>query len=312
MLHHTSLQDLHLQDVWLTIGSFDGVHRGHQAILRKLIAGAHAVGAPAVVLTFFPHPSIVLRGRSGPFYLTTPEERAALLGELGVDRVVTLPFDRELASQTARQFVQALVDHLGLRHLCIGHDFALGRDRQGDLPYLQNLGREMGFTVHVMKPIRLQGEVVSSSRIRAALAQGNVRLANALLGRRYQVQGQVVPGDGRGRTIGIPTANLEVWSERLLPKTGVYACLACVDGQVQRAVANIGVRPTFEHQDPTPRLEAHLLDYDRDLYGKTISVSFVSRLRDEQRFSSASALVEQIGADIRQARRLLRVKDERW
>ena len=130
MLHHSSLKGLHLQGAWLTIGSFDGVHRGHQAIVRKLVAGAHAVGAPAAVLTFFPHPSIILRGRSGPFYLTSPEERAALLGQIGVDHVITLKFDKTLASQTARTFVQSLYDHLGLRHLCIGHDFALGRGRE--------------------------------------------------------------------------------------------------------------------------------------------------------------------------------------
>lgn len=308
MLHHTSLQDLHLQGAWLTIGSFDGVHKGHQAILHKLIAGAHAAGAPAVVLTFYPHPSIVLRGRSGPFYLTSPEERALLLGELGVDRVITLTFDQELASQTAPQFIQALYDHLGLRHLCVGHDFALGRNRQGDLPFLQNLGKEMGFSVNVMRPIRSQGQVISSSRIRAALLEGDVRQANALLGRRYRVSGEVVAGDGRGRTIGIPTANLDVWPERLLPGRGVYACLASVDGQTRRAVVNIGVRPTFENQEALPRLEAHLLDYAGDLYGKDLAISFVARLRDEQRFPSFQDLVSQIHADIHQAKKILRVK----
>lgn len=308
MLHHTSLQDLHLQDAWLTIGSFDGVHKGHQAILHKLIAGAHAAGAPAVVLTFYPHPSIVLRGRSGPFYLTSPEERARLLGELGVDRVITLTFDQELASQTARQFVQAMCDHLGLRHLYVGHDFALGRGRQGDLPFLQNLGNEMGFSVNVMHPIRSQGQVISSSRIRAALLEGDVRQANAMLGRRYPVSGEVVAGDGRGRTIGIPTANLDIWPERLLPRSGVYACLAGVDGQIRRAVVNIGVRPTFENQETLPRLEAHLLDYAGDLYGKDMTIFFVSRLRDEQRFSSFQDLVTQIHADIQRAKKILRVK----
>jgi len=308
MLHHTSLQDLHLQGAWLTIGSFDGVHKGHQAILRKLVAGAHAAGAPAAVLTFYPHPSIVLRGRSGPFYLTSPEERAVLLGELGVDRVITLTFDQELASQTAHQFVQALSDHLGLRHLCVGHDFALGRGRQGDLPFLQNLGKEIGFSIHVLRPIHYQGQAISSSRIRAALAGGDVRLAGSLLGRRYRINGEVVAGDGRGRTIGIPTANLDIWPERLLPKSGVYACLACVDGQTRRAVVNIGVRPTFENQEALPRLEAHLLDYAGDLYGKDLAISFVARLRDEQRFSSVQALVAQIHGDIRKAKTILRVK----
>jgi riboflavin kinase/FMN adenylyltransferase len=308
MQHHTSLKGLHLQDAWLTVGSFDGVHRGHQAILRKLIAGAHATGASAVVLTFFPHPSIVLRGRSGPFYLTSPEERAVLLGQQGIDHVITLKFDKTLASQTARAFVQALYDHLGLRHLCIGRDFALGRGREGDLSFLQNLGKELGYAVSVMRPILHKGQVVSSSRIRTALLDGDVRLAKALLGRPFQVHGEVVAGDGRGRTIGIPTANLEVWPERLLPKSGVYACLACVDGQTRRAVANIGVRPTFESQEALPRLEAHLLDYAGDLYGKDLTLRFVARLRDEQRFPDIQTLVNQIRTDISQAIKILRVK----
>jgi riboflavin kinase/FMN adenylyltransferase len=308
MLHHTSLQGLHLQDAWLTIGSFDGVHKGHQAILHKLVAGAHAAGAPAVVLTFHPHPSIILRGRSGPFYLTSPEERAALLGELGVDRVITLPFDRELAGRTADEFVQALYEHLGLRHLYVGHDFALGRGRQGDLLYLQKLGKAMGFTVNVMRPIRQDGQVISSSRIRAALVDGDVRLAGSLLGRCYQVCGEVVPGDGRGRTIGIPTANLDIGSERLLPKNGVYACWAGVDGRFWQAVSNIGVRPTFESQETLPRLEAHLLDYHSDLYGKELTISFVAKLRDEQRFPNVLALVTQIQNDIRKAKKILRLK----
>ena len=308
MLHHTSLKGLHLQGVWLTIGSFDGVHRGHQAILHKLVAGAQAAGAPAVVLTFFPHPSIVLRGRSGPFYLTSPEERAVLLGQQGVDHVITFKFDKTFASQTARGFVQTLYDHLELRHLCIGPDFALGRGREGDLPFLQNMGKELDFSINVMRPILYRGQAVSSSRIRSALSAGDVQLAKALLGRHYQVHGEVVAGDGRGRTIGIPTANLDVWAERLLPKSGVYACLVCLDGQTYRAVANIGVRPTFENQEALPRLEVHLLDYAGDLYGKDLTVRFVSRLRDEQRFPNIQALVDQIQADISKAKKILRVK----
>lgn len=308
MLHHTSLQGLHLQDTWLTIGSFDGVHKGHQAILRKLVAGAHAANAPAVALTFYPHPSVVIRGRTGPFYLTSPAERAELLGKLGVDRVITLTFDQALANLTAHEFVQLLCDHLGLSRLYVGHDFTLGRGRQGDLPFLQNLGKEMGFAVKVMRSIRLGGQVVSSSRIRAALAQGDVRLAKALLGRYYQVSGVVVPGDGRGRTIGIHTANLEVPPDRCLPASGVYACLASLEGRAWKAVANIGVRPTFENQPVLPRLEAHLLDYAGDLYGKDLQVAFVAHLRDERRFSGVEALVAQIQSDIHQAKKLIRVK----
>ncbi len=309
MLHHTSLQDLHLQGTWLTIGSFDGVHKGHQAILRKLVAGAHAANAPAVALTFHPHPSIVLRGRTGPFYLTSPEERAELLGELGVDRVITLTFDQALASLTAHEFMQALYEHLGLRHLYVGHDFALGRGRQGDLPFLQDLGKEMGFTVNVMRPIRLAGQVVSSSRIRSCPGGGGRAPGRELCsGGATGSMVKSCPAMAAGATIGIHTANLAVGPERCLPKSGVYACLASVGGQEWGAVANIGVRPTFENKAVLPRLEAHLLDFDGDLYGKDLGVAFAARLRDEQRFPNVGALVAQIQADIRKAKKILRVK----
>ncbi len=315
MLSVTSFDDPQLQSLfqpggwqqgaWVTIGSFDGVHKGHQAILRRLVHGAHTQGAPAVVVTFHPHPSVVLRGRSGAIYLTLPEERAELLAELGVDAVVTLPFTRDLAAQSAYDFVQKLVEHVRMQHLLIGHDFALGRNREGDLPALQRMGGTLGYVVNVMRPITSGDGVISSSRIRAALAEGDVRLARRLLGRTYRVRGAVVPGDGRGRTIGIPTANLDIPPERILPKVGVYACLACVDGQPYQAVSNIGMRPTFTDGSVLPRLEAHLMDYQGDLYGKTIQVAFLARLRDEQRFSGVEALVAQINLDIRRAKRVL-------
>jgi riboflavin kinase / FMN adenylyltransferase len=317
MIHLSSLDDPRLAEycrqsewqagAWLTIGSFDGVHKGHQAILRKLVAGARQSGAPAVVLTFHPHPSVVLRGRSGPVYLTSPDERAELLSELGVDVVITQTFTRELAGQSAREYVQQLSEAVGLRHLLIGHDFALGRNREGDLPALENLGKSFGFEVNIMRPVLIAGLVVSSSRIRAVLAEGDVRSARRLLGRSYRVRGPVISGDGRGRKIGIPTANLEIPAERILPKVGVYACLACVDGQTYKAVTNIGLRPTFTGGEAQPRLEAHLMDYHGDLYGKTIQMAFLSRLRDEMRFSGVEALVTQIQADIQRARRILKL-----
>lgn len=311
MQHYYSLDEVNLQavdfkaPVWLTIGSFDGVHLGHQAIVRQLASGAHAESAPAVVLTFHPHPATVLRNRQGPFYLTTPDERAALLGEMGVDVVITHPFNLDVAGLSAHEFISRLHNRLGMKHLCIGHDFALGRGREGNFAVLQRLGIEFGYTVESLLPVELDGQVVSSSRIRAALAEGDVVLAGRLLGRPYQVRGEVIHGDGRGRTIGIPTANLELWNERLIPKSGVYACFAQIDGNTWQAVTNIGYRPTFDGQTVQIHVETHLLDFKQDLYGREIALSFVERLRDEQRFESIPELVEQIQRDIVKAKSIL-------
>jgi len=321
MQHYCSLNDVHLGNVWLAIGSFDGVHKGHQAIIRKLTAQAHAAGAPAVVLTFHPHPLIVLRNQSSHYYLTSPEERALLLGEMGVDVVITHPFDLQVANLSAREFVQEMVLHLGLQHLYTGHDFALGRGREGDLPALQKLGKEFGFSINFMRRIKVAGQVVSSSRIRSALELGDIEMVSRLLGRPYQVSGEVIRGDGRGHRLGVPTANLDVWAERALPRAGVYACLAGVDGIMWKAVANVGFRPTFSsekrsdvmlgvhhitnNQPASPLVEVHLLEFERDLYHQKISLSFISWLRDEQRFSNIQALVNQIQQDIKRARRIL-------
>lgn len=311
MLHYHSLDEVNLQPLnfkaaaWLTIGSFDGVHLGHQTIVRQLVYGAHAENAPAVVLTFHPHPVKVLRNREGPYYLTTPDERAALLGEMGVDVVITHPFNREVAGLTALEFISRLHNHLGMKHLCIGHDFALGRGREGNFAVLQRLGSELGYSVESLLPVEVDEQVVSSSRIRNALAEGDVALAGRLLGRPYQVRGAVIHGDGRGRAIGIPTANLEIWSERMVPKPGVYACFVQLEGHAWQAVTNIGYRPTFDGQTVQIHVETHLLDFKQDIYGREIALSFVERLRDEQKFSGIQALVEQIQRDIARAREIL-------
>lgn len=307
MQYYTSLDGVRLQDAWLTIGSFDGVHRGHQAILRKLVAGAHAAGAPAVALTFYPHPATVLRGRNGPFYLTSPEERAELISALDVDVVITHPFDRSVAALSAGEFIDRLHRALGLRQLLVGPDFALGRNREGDIETLRTLGKLHGYSLRTAAMVRVAGEIVSSSRVRRCLDEGDVYMAARLLGRPYWIAGEIVPGDGRGRTIGVPTANLDTPIDRAMPRVGVYACWAVFDGVSYPAVTNIGVRPTFMEQQVAPRAETHLLDYHGDLYGKQARLEFVERLRDEQRFPSANALVAQIQADIRQAKRILRV-----
>lgn len=305
MQHLFSLDDLSMNGAWVTIGSFDGVHRGHQVIINHMVHGAHAAGQLAVVVTFFPHPVVVLKGVQGPIYLTSDEERTRLLADLGVDIVVTLTFDQALASQTAEQFMQNLCDHLQITRLIVGYDFALGRGRQGDIPTLRTLGEELGYEVEVIAPSEIKGLVISSTRIRQLISQGQVSEATQLLGRWYRLSGKVVHGDGRGRTIGIPTANLSIWPERVIPALGVYATMASIHGHSIPAVTNIGLRPTFEANAAIPRVEAFLIDYDEDLYGMELQLDFIKFLRPEQRFSSANALIDQIHQDILNAREVL-------
>lgn len=309
MQHFASLQDINLQDAWLTIGSFDGVHIGHQQILKDLTAGAGKVGAPAVLLTFYPHPAVVLRGPRESFYLTTPEEKAEFLGEAGVDIVITHPFDHNVAAISAQDFVTRLKEHLGFTQLFVGHDFALGHNREGDVPALRRFGAEMGFEVHEITPVKHNGEVVSSSLIRQLLFDGKIKQANKLLGKPFSLVGDVENGEGRGRTIGIPTANLAIWKERATPGSGVYVCRAEVNRQSWQAVVNIGVRPTFESEVTAPTLEAHLLDFDEDIYGESMRLEFLMRLRGEKKFAGVEELVTQIKADIAEAREILARKE---
>lgn len=305
MQHYRTLDQLALKDAWVTIGSFDGVHRGHQVILNRLVQGAQMYGQPSAVITFFPHPAIVLRGLQGPFYLTSPEERASLLAGLGVENVITLSFNRDLSNQSAEEFMSTLSTHLGISHLVVGQDFAIGRGRQGNIHTLRQLGNALGYQVEVIPPAIINGQLVSSTRIRELVTKGQVNETAALLGRWYSITGKVVRGDGRGRQIGMPTANLSIWNEQVLPARGVYATLAWVHSQAFPAVTNIGLRPTFESGTTLARVETHLLDFDEDLYGIDLRLDFVKFLRPEQRFPSARALIDQIQADIFRAREVL-------
>lgn len=305
MQHFRSLEKVSLNHAWLTIGVFDGVHRGHQTLIRNLTAGAHADGAPAVVLTFDPHPAAVLRPEQAPPTLTTPEERGALFAALGVDYVITHPFNHQVAALSAKDFLSRLKQHLGFQQFWVGHDFAMGHNREGDIPRLRELSAELGFQLHVVAPVSLDERPVSSSRIRALLAQGEVQQAAEMLGRPYQLIGEVIEGAGRGRTIGVPTANLAIPPNRALPARGVYACRAWVGDSRVEAVTNIGYRPTFDNGPAHPSVETHLLDFSGDLYGQVIRLEFLSRLREERKFPHINALVQQIQNDIVQAREIL-------
>jgi riboflavin kinase/FMN adenylyltransferase len=304
MEHFRSLEPVHIQAAWLTIGAFDGIHLGHRAIIKPLVAGAHAKGLPAVVMTFHPHPLRVLRPELPLKFLTTPDEKANLFGELGVDVVITYPFDRETANLPGKNFLKMIYEHLAIDTLWVGYDFAFGKDRDTDVNTLQRYANEMGFRLQILDRVTVQGNTVSSSQIRVLLQAGDLETANRLLGRHYSLAGKVIPGDGRGKTIGIPTANLEIWQEQVIPANGVYACRAWVEGKMYAAATNIGVRPTFDGAGGYAHVETHLLDTSQDLYGKTIRLEFMERLRGEQKFSSVQALVNQIQKDISRTRRV--------
>jgi len=303
MLQYNSLDTIRLHNVWLTIGIFDGVHRGHQEILNLLVSEAHAAGEPAVVLTFTPHPAVFLGGRSDFKYLTTPEERSDLLGSLGVDSVITQTFDRTLAEQTAAAFMRQLSQVLELRRLVIGYDTALGRGREADATRLSEIGKELGYSVQVVPALTDANGVISSTRIRSAILAGNVSAAASDLGRPFSITGPVIHGDRRGHTINIPTANIQIPADKIMPAFGIYACRAWVNGQPHLAATSIGVRPTFYGDNlPTPTVEAHLLDFNQDLYGQAVKLEFIKYLRPEQKYDSVDALLEQIRKDIAQTR----------
>ncbi|PIV26741.1 MAG: bifunctional riboflavin kinase/FMN adenylyltransferase [Anaerolineae bacterium CG03_land_8_20_14_0_80_58_20] len=304
MQHYRSLADVSLQNTWLTIGVFDGVHRGHQAILRQLAAGAHANGAPAVLLTFDPHPAVVLSGRDLKL-LTTPDERADLASALGLEAVITHPFDRAVSGMSARDFMALLKKRLGLSRLLIGYDFALGKGREGNAGRLSELGRELGYSVSVVEAVSDESGVISSTEIRKLVSLGNAGAAANLLGRPYALSGPVIHGDGRGRRINIPTANIHYPESKLLPANGIYACRARLGADLFAAVVNIGFNPTFTPDKRTANVEAHILDFDRDLYGEQVTLEFIARLRDEAKFDSVDALLAQIHADIEKTRKIL-------
>ena len=292
------------QDVVLTIGAFDGVHRGHQALIGAMVERARATNRLAALITFHPHPAAILAPERAPRYLTTPGEKMVLLERLGVDLVVLLSFDRKLAATSAREFMEQVSTNLRLRELWVGADFALGRNREGDVPGLKTLGTEFGYGVRVFEPVQSGSEVVSSSRIRSLLEQGRVDEAARLLGRYPSLSGEVVRGARRGHGLGFPTANLEVRPERAVPADGIYAVFAVLGSERYPAVANIGVRPTFDNGQRI--IEVHIFDFDQDVYGCDLVVEFVAWLRQERRFERVHDLIAQMEQDSLAARRILR------
>jgi len=288
----------------ITIGNFDGVHLGHQTLFRKVQERARAVAGQGVVLTFNPHPIRLMRPEKRLPLLTTTAQKVRLLEELAVEVLIVHPFTAAFGALPAREFVQEhLVRRLGVVEVVIGHDYRFGRNREGNIALLQQLGAEFGFPVHVVDAIEIQGVVVSSTLIRNLLQQGQVHKAQTFLGRPYEVTGQVVPGYGRGsRLLGFPTANLKVDNGLLLPGKGIYAVRVELQGRVYEGVANIGTCPTFDNDEIS--LEVYILDFQADIYGENLAVRFEERLRDELRFPDVPALVTQIKKDVAAARQV--------
>ena len=286
----------------VTVGVFDGVHQGHRHLLRQVVQSAGGRYIPTVV-TFSNRPITVLRPGTEPSYLTTLEQRIDLIKQQGIELVVCLEFTLELSQVTAAEFTKILLETLNMKGLILGPDSALGKDRQGDLAFMEQQGERLGFWAESVEPLEINGQPVKSRRIRDALTNGNVEVGPELLGRNHYLSGVVVVGDKRGRTLGFPTANIEVDPQLLLPGDGIYATWAIIDGQRHQSATSIGVRPTL---DLTQRLvEVFVMDFDADLYGNTVGVEFVRKVRDQEKFDGLEALVKQINADVDDCRRVL-------
>jgi riboflavin kinase/FMN adenylyltransferase len=289
------------QGSFVTVGNFDGVHLGHQFVFRKLLSEAREAKSKALVITFDPHPKMILHPNIRPFYLiTTINEKFRLIEDCGIDGVLVIPFSLDYAKVTAAEFVQeVLVKKLGIKKIIVGHDYTFGHAKKGSSDYLMYCGRRLGFGVEIVDAFKVDNDIISSTFIRTLILQGDCKKVTVLLGRHYNVAGKVVPGKGRGIGLGFPTANIEPEKE-LLPLAGVYAAHVDVEGKRYAAVLNIGDKPTFA--DSTLTFEVHLLDFLGNLKGMMLNTFFVERIRDIIKFASPEELKNQILKDVQQAR----------
>jgi riboflavin kinase / FMN adenylyltransferase len=287
----------------LTIGVFDGVHAGHRYLLEKLQQRAAEKNLLSGVVTFNPHPQSVLHPHNQLSSLSNLEDRVRAFQELGINVVAVLTFTPKIAQLSAREFMSLLKKHLKMRGIMVGPDFVLGRGGEGNIDLLRTLGGEMNFSVEVINPYTINGEVVSSTLIRQALIQGDMKKIERLMGSHFYLRGKVITSDKRGRILGFPTANLDIKPQQALPGNGIYATITQVNGKRFPSATNIGIRPTFG--EGTKMVETHLIQYEGDLYGKEIKVEFVQKLRNEQRFPSSEELKIQIEKDVRKVKALL-------
>jgi riboflavin kinase/FMN adenylyltransferase len=283
------------EPVYATIGNFDGVHLGHQAILESVIHAARSRSAPSLLISFDPHPLAVVAPSRGPKLLQTRRQKLEAIEATGVDGMLLLPFDRELAALTGEEFFEAyLTERIRFAGIHVGSNFRFGHARGGDVRLLETIGAKLGFSVRAVPPVTIDGETVSSSAIRAAIDEGDVARAGAMLGRPFAVTGEVVRGEGRGRLLDFPTANVAVDNETI-PARGVYVTETLAFASRFPSITNVGVRPTFG--GTTLSVESHLIDVDEDLYGERVEVRFLARLRDEQKFAGPAELADQIARD---------------
>jgi riboflavin kinase/FMN adenylyltransferase len=299
-----------LRNPVLTIGNFDGVHRGHLALFEKIKRIAGNIDGQSAVMTFEPHPIKIVKPGNGPPLITPIKQKLELISNAGIDIILCLPFTTEFAEISAQEFVmELLVDKIGIRELVVGYDYSFGRNREGDIELLRKMGKEAGFKVHVVEPIHLNGTLISSTSIRNLVQEGDLSEAKRLLGRDYQITGVVEKGMGRGgKVLGFPTANLTPVDE-LIPQKGVYAVKAIIDDNEYDAVCNIGINPTFGGTSLS--IETHVLDFSGDILGKDFTIRFIKRLRDEKTFSGKDELAKHIENDITLAREILGMNEQK-
>jgi riboflavin kinase/FMN adenylyltransferase len=293
-----------LKNPAITIGNFDGVHKGHQALFQKVKQWAEQLNGQSAVMTFDPHPLQVLFPEQAPSFITSHLKKLDLIASCGIDAAIVVPFDREFARMSALEFVEVLlVEKIGVKAIIVGDDYRFGHSREGDIALLKRFGEQFGFKVEMVSGVRVNDTVVSSTAIRQMISTGDVKGANKLLGRLFEVNGTVIAGRRRGVTLGFPTANIRM-PAMASPRTGVYVVEAEVEGKTYGGAANLGYNPTFGDTDLS--LETHLFNFDLDIYGKPITIRFIDRLRDEVRFSGPEELARQIAKDVADAKEVLK------
>ena len=294
------------QVMFATIGAFDGIHKGHKHLIQSMVHNAKKNHAKTMVITFHPHPAVVLRAIPLPFYITSPDEKEIIFRSLGIDQIISVNFNHSMANQTPKQFLDPILDVYPITQFWLGNDFALGINRSGDITTLKEIGRSKGFSIHTFQHLEENGEKISSSKIRSWIQNGDFHQVTHALNRFYSVEGQVIHGDSRGRKLGFPTANLDIWEGKLLPSPGVYATWIEIEGIIHPSVTNVGIRPTFDNQSKLTRVETYIHNFNQDIYQNHVKLHFVERTRSEIKFESVEQLINQIQKDVLQAEEILK------